>query len=271
MIAIESMVDKPVTLPGLDLDTETSFGPRNRVLVVDDEVDSIELIKTILIQSGMDVIGANSGIAALEKTVRFAPDIILLDINMPGMDGWQTFQELRKITRTPIIFTSANNMKEVVIRGLQFGVEDYITKPFHPGELVARTKTIIHRFHNRNLTEHFDFPNRGLHIYPKKREALVNNKQIYLTQKELDVLLVLAKNPSKWISNYYIAMTVWGNYDLKILKRIKYLVFLLRQKLEGDMAKPVLVLNRRGLGYKLDTGEPLSSPENVPDIEVCFV
>lgn len=130
---------------GFDLDALDQASPRKRVLIVDDEIESTTLIKLVLMSAGLDVFGASSGKESMEKTRQRKPDIILLDLMMPSMDGWQTFENLRKITNAPVIFVSAKTDKFDIVRGLELGADDYVTKPFHPSELIARVKKVLSR------------------------------------------------------------------------------------------------------------------------------
>lgn len=115
---------------GMDLDSIETAIPHKRVMIVDDEPDTVEMVKLILTNAGIDVISAPNGKMALEKCLRLTPDLILLDIMMPEMDGYETYDRLRKITQTPVIFFSAKAQKEELVRGLQIGADDYITKPY---------------------------------------------------------------------------------------------------------------------------------------------
>lgn len=130
---------------GVDLDLVTSGHKRITVMIVDDEPETVRMIKTILMGSGMDVIGAESGLDAIDKCPHTQPDVILLDLMMPDMDGYETYQHLRTITSAPIMIVSARSLKDDVVEGLQFGADDYITKPFYPPELVARVNTAVRR------------------------------------------------------------------------------------------------------------------------------
>jgi two-component system, OmpR family, response regulator RegX3 len=252
MFSPDALIESPVSFRGLDLDALEQIGSRQRALIIDDEGETINLIKTVLMNAGMDVTGADSGKSALEKIPFVDPDIILLDLMMPDMDGWETFLRLKKVTQAPIIFLTAKNLKEDVVKGLRFGVDDYISKPFHPAELIARIHTLMKRNHSDAQSLTFNFPTIDLKIDLETREATIRGKSVYLPPKEMNVLTVLAKNPGKWVSNRAIAMGVWGDDSLRVVKRIKYLIFLLRREMEDDPANPTLILSRESLGYKLD-------------------
>ncbi len=130
---------------GLDLDNVMQESPRKRVLIIDDEIESTTLMKLVLMSAGLDVVGVASGEESLVKASEIKPDVILLDLMMPSMDGWQTFENLRKITEAPVVFVSAKTDKFDIVRGLELGADDYVTKPFHPSELIARVQKVINR------------------------------------------------------------------------------------------------------------------------------
>ena len=137
---------------GLDLDDVMQESPRKRVLIIDDEIESTTLMKLVLMSAGLDVVGAASGEESMGKASEIKPDVILLDLMMPSMDGWQTFENLRKITDAPIVFVSAKTDKFDIVRGLELGADDYVTKPFHPSELIARVQKVINR--SINVSSH---------------------------------------------------------------------------------------------------------------------
>ncbi len=236
---------------GLDLDTIENTIPHKRAMIVDDEPDTVEMVKLILTNAGIDVISAPNGKVALEKCLRLSPDIILLDIMMPEMDGFETFERLRKFTETPVIFFTAKSQKEDLVKGLQIGADDYITKPYHPAELVARVNNTFRHYDGKQAVNGYYFPNLGLKISIDTREVTIHNQTIPLTSRELALLSILARNSNNWVTHQSIGEEIWGEDDEKSRKRIKYLIFLLRRKLEKNPSKPMLILSRDGLGYKL--------------------
>lgn len=236
---------------GLDLDSFETAIPHKRAMIVDDEPDTVEMVKLILTNAGIDVISAPNGKVALEKCLRLSPDIILLDIMMPEMDGFEIFERLRKFTETPVIFFTAKSQKEDLVKGLQIGADDYITKPYHPAELVARVNNTFRHNDGKQAVNGYYFPNLGLKISVETREVTINNQTVPLTSRELALLSILARNANNWATHQTIGEEIWGEDDEKSRKRIKYLIFLLRRKLEKNPSRPVLILSRDGLGYKL--------------------
>lgn len=241
------------TLPtGLDLDRLDPSTPRRRVMIVDDEPETVGLLKYILSNAGIDVAGADSGQAAIDKVSRIWPDLILLDLMMPEMDGMETFANIRKLTPAPVVIVSAKNQKEDIVKGLQMGADDYITKPFHPAELVARVNTVVNR--SRTATPpsgSLEFPNLEMTLDPDTREVTIRSDIFALARREFDVLYCLGRHTPRWVDHATIAEEVWGQNDPKAVNRIKYVIYLLRRKLELDPSRPQLILAREGLGYKL--------------------
>lgn len=250
-----SYEERVVARRGIDLDAYTGNTSLQRALIVDDDPDTVDLIKIVIRNAGMDVIGAFSGNEALEKCTDLQPTIILLDLMMPGMDGWETYNRLRKLTDAPVIVVSADTKKENVVKGLNLGFDDYVTKPFFPPELVARVNVVLRRVgHSKPVTARV-FSGIGLVIDYETHDVMVNDKAVQLSPREFAILAVLAKKAPRMVRYEEIASEIWGEDNLKIRNRIKYLIYLIRQKIERDPNSPELILNREGLGYQLQTGE----------------
>jgi DNA-binding response OmpR family regulator len=237
---------------GLDLDAIDQTQSRQRILIIDDECETVNLIKTILIKAGMDVACAESGETALAKVNMIEPDVILLDLMLPQMDGWETFIHLKRITPVPIIFLTARDIKEDVVRFLRLGVDDFISKPFRSADLVSRIQALITRSHPKSPNPEFYFPEIDLKISLETRAISLRGKSRVIPPKAMRVLTVLARNPSRWVSNQTIAVEVWGDDSPRIIRRIKYLIYLLRRALEDNSLRPRLILCRESLGYRLE-------------------
>jgi len=167
------------------------------------------------------------------------------------MDGWEIYQELRRLTNAPVMIVSALNNKEDVVRGLRIGADDYITKPFYPSELVARINRVTSRRKAIHPLKVFKFSDNDLEIDSNTREVSYAGKVTILPPREFGVLSALARRPGQWVDLSTIAAEVWGDSNVTVQNRIKYLVFLLRSHLEIDPGKPRLFMSREGLGYKL--------------------
>ena len=250
-----SYEDSVVARRGIDLDAYGGKPSMQRALIVDDDPDTVDLIKIVIRNAGMDVVGAFSGNEALEKCTDLQPNIILLDLMMPGMDGWEIYNRLRKLTDAPVIVVSADTKKENVVKGLNIGFDDYVTKPFFPPELVARVNVVLRRVGQSKPVTARVFSAIGLVIDYETHDVLVHDKAVQLSPREFAILAVLAKKAPRMVRYEEIATDIWGEDNLKIRNRIKYLIYLIRQKMERDPNNPELILNREGLGYQLHTGE----------------
>ncbi len=240
---------------GFDLDQLGPERPRRRVMIVDDEPESVKLLKMILINAGLDVIGAVSGPEALRKASELQPDLILLDLMMPEMDGWETFEQLRKITGAPVIIVSAISDKDQVVRGLRIGAEDYLTKPYHPAELVTRVEKALERGGPNRNNRSIAFPEHDLFLNLESREVRLRGETLYLPRKVFSLLAILARYAPEMVSNEEIALELWGSKDVEFQKRIKYLIFILRKQLEQDPANPQIILTWGSFGYRLAGGQ----------------
>jgi DNA-binding response OmpR family regulator len=238
---------------GIDLD-ELDISQRKRVLVVEDELDTVFLLKQILRMAGFNVLSATSGREALLKAAEQEPDLVLLDLMMPEMDGWAILEHLRQmIDNVPVIIVSARGSKDDVVKGLQAGADDYVAKPFHNTELSERVKAVLRRASKPRELSRLVFPDIGMELDLNMQEVSINEKSMRLTPKEFDILSLLAKHAPAIVSYESIADNVWGQESPEIRRRIKYLIYLLRRKFESIEADPDLIMNIDRLGYKLQT------------------
>lgn len=236
---------------GVDLD-ELSSVIRRRILIIDDDPDAALLLKRILILGGFDVANALTGQEGLEKLEQVKPDMILLDLRMPELDGWETYQRLRQVTSSPVIVVSADNSKDVIVRALQDEVDDYITKPFYNPEVVARVKSVLRRAEKPEDTGKFVFQRLGLVIDLLSQEVMINNRKISLTPKEFAVLVILAKHAPAIVHYQEITLTVWNENSIEARNRTKYLIYLIRRKFAEAAPDKKLILNVDRIGYKLN-------------------
>lgn len=238
---------------GVDLDVYRSAQIHQRVLVIDDDEETVSLLKLLLCSAGYDVLGAVDGREAMSKHAAAAPDLILLDLMMPGMDGYETMEHIRQLRNTPVICLSAKNAKDDVISGLHAGADDYITKPFHNGELVARIRTVLRRSQADHSTRRLLFPQIDLVVDMDACVVFHHGKDCELTRQEFALCVLLARRADRVLPHEDIARQLWGEDSQDARNRIKYLVYLLRRKLEADYREPELILSRGGIGYALAT------------------
>lgn len=240
---------------GADLDFSHKE-TRPRVLIVDDDLDFIEMLKLILRHAGFDVAGASDSNSALMKCTEINPDVILLDLMIPGVDGWGIFQILREITRAPVIVVSASGNRDNAVRSLEMGIYDYISKPFYNPEIIARINSVLKRVENAKPLKVKIFPNEKLKIDLESQELVLNGETVQLLPREFKFLSILAEAAPKKVNYKYMSEQLWGEDSPKTRAHLKTIVFSLRQKIETDPTRPTLILNYRGVGYQLDVKIP---------------
>jgi len=238
--------------PGVDLDNLIASN-QSRVLVVDDEPDTIMLLKHLLIAHGFNVSGATSGLECLKKFEEISPDVILLDIMMPEMDGMETLRELRKISNVPVIIVSAMGQKSQIVSALESGVDDYVTKPFNNAEVIARINAVLRRVTPKVERDMVSLPKVELEVNLSTYEVIYKNRHMELTGKMFEVFSLLVKNAPKVVTYEVISNAVWGENSVAVRNRLKYLVYLLRQEFQNVDPSLNLIENIDRLGYKLVT------------------
>lgn len=239
---------------GVDLD-EVYATERHSVLVIEDDPDTLLLLKHILRSGGFNVMGAFSGSEALKKIAEIKPDLIMLDLMMPDMDGWETYHYLRQMTDTPVMVISAIGDKEDIVRALRMGVDDYVTKPFYNAEVVARAQAVLRRYGKTQDVSRLVFPEVDLVIDFQTQKVTLKGQSVQLTNKEFAVLAVLARNAPEVVNYQTIAQQVWGIDTPDVRKRIKYLVYIIRRKFQSLDPERELIANVDRLGYRMNSGE----------------
>lgn len=252
-IAKDARSERAFSEKGIDLDSLYGRPKRSRILIVDDDPDTIQLLKEILRSEGFDVYGATHRDEALRKIAEIPPNLILLDLMMPDYDGWNTYDQMRKITNAPVIVISAKDAKDEIVHGLQIGVDDYLTKPFFNAEVVARIRTVLRRSSTTESTDRLVFPEIDMVVDRANQEVFFHDKQIHLSRREFAILACLAGHAPRSVNNEVIAREVWGEDSPEARKRIKYLIYLLRKKIETRPSEPVFILNNEAYGYRLQT------------------
>lgn len=222
-----------------------------RVLVVDDEPRMIHFIRLNLEHDGYEVIEATSGTEALEQLRDRLPDLILLDVMMPDMDGFETLQLLREISTVPVIMLTAKGEEEDRVRGLELGADDYITKPFSPREMVSRVRAVIRRTEipSASVREPIEVDDR-LKIDFERREIFVEGELVKLRPTEFKLLYHLVQNAGWVVPHDQLLAKVWGYEYRDETHYLRLYVNYLRQKLEADPSDPKYILTERGVGYR---------------------
>jgi two-component system response regulator ResD len=229
---------------------------RFKVLVADDDTNVCEIIRLYFKQQQIQLVEANNGLVALELVEKESPDIVILDIMMPEMDGYEACREIRKKSDIPIIMLTAKGEEFDRVLGLELGADDYMTKPFSPRELVARIKAIFRRIQPRVLSEESDQESKclmefdGLSIHLNRREVLVNGEKIRFRPKEFDLLVHMAKSSGNVYTREQLLEQVWGYDFIGDIRTVDVHVKKVRQKLTE--LKKECIQTVWGVGYKFE-------------------
>lgn len=221
-----------------------------KILVIDDEDTTVQLISIALERKGFEVIKAYRAEDGLRKAYRTHPDLVLLDIMMPNMDGWEVCRRLRELSDVPIIFLTAKSEVRDVVKGLEMGADDYIVKPYDSDELVARIKAHLRRAPKPSISEELVFDSGNFRINFLNREVWVNGKLVHLTPKEFKLLAVLVRNAGRVISRADLVKEAWGPEYIDATDSLKLYIHYLRQKVEPEAENPTYILTSRGVGYR---------------------
>lgn len=226
------------------------------ILVVDDEENIVELIKFNLEKNGYEVITGANGIDALELVRKEMPQLLLLDLMLPGMDGYDVCKEIRKdnsISSTPIIMLSAKGEELDKILGLELGADDYITKPFSVRELLARVKAMLRRTTIQIIDKTYRFGN--ILIDFEKHEVIKAGEKVELTLKEFELLEMLTKNKGRVMTRDFLLDEIWGYEYIGETRTVDVHIRHLRQKIEVDDKNPKHIETVRGIGYRFSIGD----------------
>lgn len=225
-----------------------------KILILEDDISIGEVERDYLEISGFDVTVMNDGLQGYQEALKNEYDLIILDVMLPSMDGFNISRELRKCKDIPIIIVTAKTEEIDKIRGLGLGIDDYITKPFSPNELVARVKAHLSRYEllkNKSALSELEIIEvRNIIINRDMRQVFVNDKEIELTAKEYELLLLLVSTPNKVFTKDEIFEKVWGFNSERDIPTITVHIRKLREKIEFDPSKPEYIQTVWGVGYK---------------------
>jgi DNA-binding response OmpR family regulator len=229
---------------------ETRFRDR-RILVVDDEERMVRFIRLNLEHDGFRVVEAYNGTQAVDKVRSNLPDLILLDVMMPDIDGFEVLRIIREVSTVPVIMLTAKGEEDDRVRGLELGADDYITKPFSPRELVSRVKAVLRRTEATTGATHglIEVDDR-LKLDFDRREVWVEDKLVKLRPTEYRLLYHLVQNAGWVITHDQLLTRVWGYEYRDEPHYVRLYINYLRQKLEKDPSNPKYILTERGVGYR---------------------
>jgi len=228
---------------------------KKRILVVDDEQQITLVLRSGLTKHGFDVRVAGEGESALELFHMWTPDLVLTDLSMPNMSGLELCRRLRAISSVPIIVLSVKGDESVKIEALDAGADDYVTKPFSVGELLARVRAALRRSpapasELDTIIEEEDF-----RVDLETRDVLVGGKEIRLSPKEFDLLVYFLRHPGKVLTHRTLLATIWGGNYVEQTEYLRVFIRHLRKKIEPNPARPRYILTEPWIGYRFAPGK----------------
>ena len=222
-----------------------------RILVVDDEPHIVELVRYNLTQEGFDVSVAYDGHEALEKARQDAPDLVILDLMLPYVDGLEVCRHIRRDSAVPILMLTAKDSEQDRVLGLDLGADDYVTKPFSPRELVARVRAILRRSAKETDPDETPLAVGDLALDPTTHEVRLAGRLIGLTTKEFNLLQLLMRHPNQVFTRDFLLENIWGYEYFGSTRTVDMHISRLREKIEDDPDAPTFIMTVRGVGYKI--------------------
>jgi two-component system KDP operon response regulator KdpE len=223
----------------------------DKLLIIEDDTDLVKALDLYLSRAGYSVATATNGLEGLQKLYNEHPDIVLLDIAMPKMDGWEVCRRIREMSDVPIVILTARVQEDERVKGLKLGADDYVVKPFSLKELEARLEAVLRRSRGaKPVKEGIVFANEELVIDADRLMVTRNGQHVDLTPTELRLLLLLAENESRVLTHRQILERIWGAEYADDVDYVKLFVYRLRRKIEADPENPRYILSERGIGYR---------------------
>jgi DNA-binding response OmpR family regulator len=222
------------------------------ILIIEDDPLQADVVRILLEHGGFNVVHAIDGIEGLRRLYEIQPDLVVLDLMLPQVDGWEVCRRIREMSTVPIIIMTSRRSDEEKVKGLRMGADDYVVKPFNPQELAARIQAVLRRTRlpPPSKTTVMRFSGGDLIIDPGNLTVVVDGKPLELTPTEHSILLYLAEHPGQVISIEDIFTSVWG-YETDVnLNNVKWYVWRLRQKIEGETEPARFIFTERGAGYR---------------------
>ncbi len=220
-----------------------------RIMIIDDEPQMRRLLKVALTAHGYEIRAAETGREGIDQAAVFHPDLIVLDLSLPDLDGIEVIKKLREWTQTPVIILSVREQEGDKIAALDAGADDYVTKPFSMGELLARVRTALR--HAAGAGDEPVLTFGGLVIDLTRRYVAVDDREVKLTPTEYELLRILVVNAGKVLTHRQLMRTVWGPSYEQETNYLRVYIRQLRQKIEPDPARPRHIITEPGVGYRL--------------------
>lgn len=235
------------------------MGTRPKVLIIDDEPAIRRFLRTSLVGQGYDVIEAVNGADAIRRMTDERPDLAILDLGLPDMDGLAVIQKIRLLTDIPILVLSVRDDEGAKVQALDLGASDYVTKPFGMAELMARLRTAM----RHRLMEQGHVPAvriRQLALDLVRRIVTLHDQPLHLTPKEYDLLSYLVRHAGKVITHRQLLREIWGEGHVEQIEYLRSYVRMLRQKIETDSTRPEILLTEPGVGYRMALPDEPNGP-----------
>ncbi|MBC8248453.1 MAG: response regulator transcription factor [Anaerolineales bacterium] len=231
---------------------------KGKLLIIDDDDKLVEAVELYLNKAGYDIITAADGLQGIQQMYSQRPDLIILDVMMPTMDGWETCRRIREISDVPVIMLTARGQESDRVMGLKLGADDYVAKPFSLKELEARVEAVLRRARLLPPAQgRILYADDELVIDSERLEVNKGGERVQLTATKQRLLFYLAENAGRVLTNEQILETVWGAEYVNEADYVKLYIWRLRQKIEEDPHQPKYILTERGLGYRFAKGRPL--------------
>lgn len=240
-----------------------------KVLIIDDDADLLQLASLIFKKAGYQVVTAHDGLDGISKFFLYHPNLIILDVMMPGSNGFDVCQRIRQVADEPLIMLTALNEEQDMLKGLAVGADDFLTKPFNPEILLARARTVLRRSQrssngsngsngshaSQNGSSSFSYNDGYLSIDIERHEVLIHEKRVKLTPVEFRLLVYLARHAGKLLTMDKILSNVWGNGYQGSMEHVHVYISHLRRKVEKDPKKPCYIVTVHGVGYIFEKRE----------------
>ena len=221
-----------------------------KILIIDDDEDLLQLAGLLFKKAGAQVFTARDGLEGMSKLFTHRPNLIILDVMMPGMNGFEVCERIRQVSDAPLIMLTALNHEQEMLRGLEAGADDFLSKPFNADILLARAKTVLRRSENMSIPNaEFQYDNGQLKIDGERRDVSIRGKRIKLTPVEFRLLVFLARNAGKVLTFEQIIANVWGAEYKGSTDYVHVYVSHLRRKLEENTKSPRYIVTLHGVGY----------------------
>lgn len=227
------------------------------ILVIDDDISLCKILDVSFTLEGAAVLTANDGREGLQKFFAHRPDLIILDVNMPEMDGWETCHQIRLLSDVPIIMLTTLNADEEMVRGLDAGADDFISKPFNADVLLARTRAVLRRLEKkRDPNPQTQYSDGYLTVYLDRHEVFVGGEPVKLTTTEFDLLAYLLQHNGRTLTYKQILESVWGWEYQESVDYVHVYISHLRRKVEKDPKNPLYFITIHGTGYRFEKLSP---------------